>query len=221
MSDDDYICQDESITILNDIKKQIETPYKKGGAKTKILHMKVEKIIRNIFMLTKYPLANNTEIIIGLYPIVSSIAGIITDFEEQYIKKLHHLLGFYFIYNKTDANSILLDLTSNSPSDSRIMILDHSDSDSEYEYEYEYETESNYESNQIVSIEKIFNELTLLKMAENNTNECSICLNTIIRGSIVRIITSCDHKFHQSCVDPWISLHKNCPNCRKIIKNFD
>lgn len=61
------------------------------------------------------------------------------------------------------------------------------------------------------------------KYAIDDMNECicSICFDIISNNSIKLI---CNHKFHASCLDDWIILHKKnnyadihffCPYCRK------
>jgi Ring finger domain len=41
---------------------------------------------------------------------------------------------------------------------------------------------------------------------------CSICLEKFFMGQKVRI-TSCNHRFHPDCIDKWLTLKGNCPNC--------
>ena len=46
-----------------------------------------------------------------------------------------------------------------------------------------------------------------------NYNECSICLNPIVKNG--RML-DCKHEFHQSCLKRWRSeLKYTCPHCRK------
>jgi len=47
--------------------------------------------------------------------------------------------------------------------------------------------------------------------------DCSICLETIKEGERTMTIQKCKHGFHQKCLDPWLSTHDSCPNCRSLI----
>jgi hypothetical protein len=44
--------------------------------------------------------------------------------------------------------------------------------------------------------------------------ECSICM-TDARGPDA-VLTSCDHRFHDSCITPWLTRNRTCPNCRQL-----
>lgn len=46
-----------------------------------------------------------------------------------------------------------------------------------------------------------------------NRERCSICYNNIKYGDIVRKLT-CNHLFHQNCVDTWLEDKSTCPLCR-------
>lgn len=48
--------------------------------------------------------------------------------------------------------------------------------------------------------------------------DCSICLEQIKEGQKTVLITSCQHGFHQACLDPWLLRHSTCPNCRGPIE---
>ncbi|KAG8181316.1 hypothetical protein JTE90_017486 [Oedothorax gibbosus] len=45
---------------------------------------------------------------------------------------------------------------------------------------------------------------------------CSICLSSYMMSCNVHIL-SCHHRFHLSCITPWLSKSKTCPTCRSII----
>jgi len=45
-----------------------------------------------------------------------------------------------------------------------------------------------------------------------NNHECSICLSDITVNNLHT--TSCGHYFHKDCIQQWITIHNNCPNCR-------
>lgn len=43
--------------------------------------------------------------------------------------------------------------------------------------------------------------------------QCSICLNELIGDNKIRTI--CGHDFHKNCLDDWLHIRNNCPECRK------
>lgn len=45
---------------------------------------------------------------------------------------------------------------------------------------------------------------------------CAVCLDSMTTGDNIRKLT-CDHFFHQSCIDPWLMEHHNCPLCKDDI----
>jgi hypothetical protein len=44
--------------------------------------------------------------------------------------------------------------------------------------------------------------------------ECSICM-TDARG-LGAVLTRCKHRFHVSCITPWLVRNTTCPNCRQL-----
>jgi hypothetical protein len=46
---------------------------------------------------------------------------------------------------------------------------------------------------------------------------CSICLDDLEDGCIVRQLNVCEHRFHLSCLDRWVASNTNCPFCRTRI----
>lgn len=44
---------------------------------------------------------------------------------------------------------------------------------------------------------------------------CSICLGEYEDGQEF-VTLACMHNFHKSCIDPWLAIQHNCPNCRKL-----
>ncbi|XP_021742433.1 E3 ubiquitin-protein ligase ATL15-like [Chenopodium quinoa] len=43
---------------------------------------------------------------------------------------------------------------------------------------------------------------------------CVICQYKFRDGELVRCLPECDHIFHLSCIDKWLTSHKTCPSCR-------
>ncbi|WVZ08347.1 hypothetical protein V8G54_021693 [Vigna mungo] len=51
----------------------------------------------------------------------------------------------------------------------------------------------------------------------NQNIECSICLGQWEDEDVVRLLPSCNHVFHKSCIDAWFMHHANCPVCRSPV----
>jgi len=45
---------------------------------------------------------------------------------------------------------------------------------------------------------------------------CSICLENYKKNDTINIL-KCGHKYHEKCIDEWISTSDNCPLCRLSI----
>jgi hypothetical protein len=46
---------------------------------------------------------------------------------------------------------------------------------------------------------------------------CSVCLEDVHSGEMVRRLPACRHIFHVDCVDMWLQSHRTCPMCRSVI----
>jgi len=44
-------------------------------------------------------------------------------------------------------------------------------------------------------------------------NDCAICKETFVKDEKLIILT-CNHKYHTTCIIPWLKLHNTCPVCR-------
>ncbi|KAH6556914.1 hypothetical protein KP509_1Z148200 [Ceratopteris richardii] len=53
--------------------------------------------------------------------------------------------------------------------------------------------------------------------AQKSQDECAVCLNPFQEKERVRILPTCEHLFHVSCIDMWLQSHANCPVCRQNI----
>jgi hypothetical protein len=45
--------------------------------------------------------------------------------------------------------------------------------------------------------------------------ECPICLTMLKPGDSVRLLESCGHTFHRSCIDLWLLRRADCPLCKR------
>ncbi|KAL6629602.1 hypothetical protein ACP70R_029367 [Stipagrostis hirtigluma subsp. patula] len=43
---------------------------------------------------------------------------------------------------------------------------------------------------------------------------CSVCLDDVRGGELVRSLPECRHLFHVRCIDVWLRSHPTCPLCR-------
>ncbi|KAL6629604.1 hypothetical protein ACP70R_029369 [Stipagrostis hirtigluma subsp. patula] len=46
---------------------------------------------------------------------------------------------------------------------------------------------------------------------------CSVCLEDVRCGEMVRQVPACRHIFHVECIDMWMHSHRTCPMCRCVI----
>lgn len=44
---------------------------------------------------------------------------------------------------------------------------------------------------------------------------CTICLDGIDNGELLRRIKLCKHTFHAKCLTDWINVDETCPNCKE------
>ncbi|CAN6243791.1 unnamed protein product [Urochloa humidicola] len=46
---------------------------------------------------------------------------------------------------------------------------------------------------------------------------CSVCLEDVRGGDMVRQVPACRHVFHVECIDMWLQSHRTCPMCRCVV----
>lgn len=51
--------------------------------------------------------------------------------------------------------------------------------------------------------------------ASGDRLSCSVCLQDMQLGEVVRCLPRCHHMFHLSCIDSWLLRHGSCPLCRR------
>jgi hypothetical protein len=56
---------------------------------------------------------------------------------------------------------------------------------------------------------------TETNVAFGNNETCSICQETVVRGTRLR---NCGHCFHADCIDQWLGMNTRCPMCRHDIR---
>ncbi|KAA3481653.1 putative phosphoribomutase isoform X1 [Gossypium australe] len=49
---------------------------------------------------------------------------------------------------------------------------------------------------------------------ESRCTECVICLEEFKDGVSCRVLTNCNHLYHQLCIDEWLVKNSHCPLCR-------
>lgn len=56
----------------------------------------------------------------------------------------------------------------------------------------------------------------LTSFSGESAEQCSICLIDFEEGELLRVLSSCDHRFHHDCIREWISCGgMHCPLCRR------
>lgn len=50
--------------------------------------------------------------------------------------------------------------------------------------------------------------------------QCTICLGEYQEGEILRIMPTCGHNFHLSCIDVWLQRQSTCPICRLSLNDL-
>ncbi|KAE9605934.1 putative transcription factor C2H2 family [Lupinus albus] len=59
----------------------------------------------------------------------------------------------------------------------------------------------------------LYSNVKSLKIGKE-TLACAVCLNEFQDDETLRLIPNCNHVFHPSCIDVWLSSHSTCPVCR-------
>ncbi|KAL3635126.1 hypothetical protein CASFOL_019673 [Castilleja foliolosa] len=55
---------------------------------------------------------------------------------------------------------------------------------------------------------------------ESDSMECAVCKDSFIVGTVVNMLP-CFHRFHPSCILPWLSARNTCPLCRHEVPSDD
>ncbi|CAH1438911.1 unnamed protein product [Lactuca virosa] len=63
--------------------------------------------------------------------------------------------------------------------------------------------------------------ITIYHRTPTETNEesleCTICLEVIKEGEKVKVLLSCCHCYHCECIDKWLIANSSCPMCRTSV----
>jgi len=63
----------------------------------------------------------------------------------------------------------------------------------------------------------VFNNLGLNQDDDRPRDVCAICLQDLEIGAWYKKLPTCQHYFHASCIDLWLSTRASCPVCRKEV----
>ncbi|XP_028806239.1 E3 ubiquitin-protein ligase ATL6-like [Neltuma alba] len=67
----------------------------------------------------------------------------------------------------------------------------------------------------------VYSTIKDLKMGKGAL-ECAVCLNEFKDYETLRLLPKCNHVFHPSCIEAWLSSHVTCPVCReKVNPDYD
>ncbi len=62
-----------------------------------------------------------------------------------------------------------------------------------------------------------FNLPDAICLSQTTDEECSICLQSMMPGDLVRLL-NCRHQFHDHCLMPWLIIQSRCPYCLKGVR---
>lgn len=54
------------------------------------------------------------------------------------------------------------------------------------------------------------------RSSDDAMEECIICLESFTAGCALRTLP-CMHRYHQGCIDKWLSIHLSCPLCKNSL----
>ncbi|EYU43976.1 hypothetical protein ABFS82_07G011700 [Erythranthe guttata] len=56
------------------------------------------------------------------------------------------------------------------------------------------------------------------RKAEEQPQECAVCISEYEGHEVVRLLPKCNHIFHIDCIDMWFRSHSTCPICRSPVE---
>lgn len=98
----------------------------------------------------------------------------------------------------------------------------------EHEIEYTINDEINPDdmirTMEPAQIEKFIPKKKFDQIAKNNKsvedNTCTICIDFLKNGEMLREIPICRHAFHAECLLSWLQVNEVCPNCKNEVSIF-
>jgi hypothetical protein len=66
--------------------------------------------------------------------------------------------------------------------------------------------------------EQIEQGTILTRSLHRQDDDCAICQDPVEQDQMMRIVRHCTHRFHQTCIDTWLTSHVTCPTCRHDIR---
>ena len=66
---------------------------------------------------------------------------------------------------------------------------------------------------------KLLSEKTEISVKDSSEEICTICRENMNEGEVIRTICGCQHKFHISCIEKWLSGNIRCPICRNDLRD--
>lgn len=59
---------------------------------------------------------------------------------------------------------------------------------------------------------------TAIEIVDSDEEACAICQDQLPAGSNALVLTACDHRFHEGCIQTWLTASVFCPVCRHDIR---
>lgn len=105
---------------------------------------------------------------------------------------------------------------------------DQYDQEEEYEGEYTINDEINpddlIKTMGVTEIDKFIPKRPFNHMVKKNKEleeaTCTICLDFLKNGSLLREIPLCKHFFHADCLLSWLQVNEICPNCKNEVSIY-
>lgn len=77
----------------------------------------------------------------------------------------------------------------------------------------------NHEDSNVMKIPTIMYKKENESEETNTGSECVLCLSPYEDGECIRQLPTCNHVFHASCINVWLSSHSNCLLSRTLVNH--
>ncbi|XP_059636153.1 RING-H2 finger protein ATL56-like [Cornus florida] len=67
-------------------------------------------------------------------------------------------------------------------------------------------------------LQRFLNRSKYVHELPGTVKDCAVCLDSFREGQWCRSLPSCNHMFHEKCVDSWLTRMSNCPICRTRVR---